>query len=221
MGGNQITSSGEAVPKLIKMLSMRTAIEHVSLHGERLGDRGAIMFSKFISRNNGKLRSLDLSNTGINVSGGIALFKAVAEARYLTRLILRDNEKITVGGNSLQRHIEEILERNTFCHLDIQNTGLGAQVISVLREYLKEKRGKISLKILGYGLENEYAKRPSLASLGKEKLRCNFCEKYHSIQAFTKFKLSQLDLEDVQEMVQDSLDNKLCCLECQAKRERL
>ena len=221
IGGNGLSMSGEAIPLLIKVLSARTAMEHISLQGEKLGDRGAVIFSKFISRNNGKLRSLDLSNTDIGVSGGVALFSAISEAKYLKRLKLRNNKKITSGGNYLQRHIEKVLNADSFSYLDVENTGLSPQVVAVVKEYLKEKKGKTSLRIVGYGLEREYVKRPSLLSIGKEKLRCNFCEKYHGIQGFTKIKLSQLDVEDVQEMIQDSLDSKLCCLECQSKRDRL
>eukprot|EP00945_MAST-04E_sp_MAST-4E-sp1_P007536 g7536.t1 len=220
MGGNNLTSDGIAFPLLRNVLGQRTALEHISLCGDNIGDAGAKIFAKFIGGNNGKLKSLDLTNTGIGYEGAMKIFDGLASSKYLRRLVLKDNKKITFGANYLQKNMQTILKNDTLMLLDIQNCGIASPVVNVIKVYLLERRGKIALQVRGYGLEKAYKRRPSARKLQAKKLRCMYCQTYKGLSGYTRTKLSKLEFEDIEEMMEQSMDNKLVCLECNRKRDR-
>ena len=47
-----------------------------------------------------------------------------------------------------------------------------------------------------------------------------YCQTYKGLSGYTRTKLSKLEFEDIEEMMEQSMDNKLVCLECNRKRDR-
>ena len=215
-GGNDMSPFG-TLPFLAQTLGGRNALEHLSLRHEKLGDDGVFIFAKMIT--SCRINSLDLSETDMGTRGAKQIFSVLPSAKHLKRLNISGNPKVKLAGTMLGRYFPKILALDKLCYLNVTDCEIAEEVVqAVLYDELARLKGKTSLEVVGYGLEKLYKRRPSLSQINDQSLRCFMCEKYLSITKFTTVKLTQLDYDEIEDMIAKAFEGKLSCIMCDHKR---
>ncbi|RZI46972.1 hypothetical protein EDM53_03470 [Rickettsiales endosymbiont of Peranema trichophorum] len=128
IGGNKIGYDIDAnsIAKLGELLLEDSALTHLNLEGNTIGDPGAISLSAILTRNHA-LKHLNLGSNMIGVDGATAILEAVSNIRHFETLILRNNN---IGAYACEL-FGSLFKSSNIQVLDLQRNKIGDAIAKV------------------------------------------------------------------------------------------